>query len=920
MQRPPVPARGGHRPGRGRSAWAPAVHQQVTPDLQPALSAEAFPGLETPPPTPLTGSPGENSFSGPSSTEHSPEGPSVKPSAASFFFPKRKGFGKEGRPIEIVANYFQIVLPTNNIYHYDVEIGSVRAQGNVQPVISKNCKRRVFQLLAEQHRPALNGNLPVFDGQKNMYTRKPLGFQKMSFDVTMPEEGRDRPEVFRVSVQFAATLDLDLLRQLYNKQVTTPEVPQAVVQALDIILRYGPSTKCAVVGRSIFKLPVGEAAIGGGLELWHGYHASIRPGQWKPFVNVNTLVTAFYESGPLLTLIGKILGDRGRDLDINSMRTLSPAQVIKLNEKLRRLKVFVTHLPYRRKYTIGKVTVESANQIEFGDPPVTVAKYFASKYGRLQFPHLPCIEVGSDKKSYIPVEVCHVVEGQHYRRELDESQTSAVIRKASVPPHERFQKIQEDVRGCIAAGEPYLSHFGIRISEKPLQLSARVLPAPQVIYKDEKPVSPNNGAWELQDNQFIRPASMTCWTIVNASRRCTESELRKFVNLLLTIGRRMGMTMSEPAGCSEYRPPSDITCVLSAQREKFSNLQIVFVVLEGDGKCSPLYSTLKRAAELDLGMMTQCVREETITKKCNHATVGNVLKKVNAKLGGTNNTIPPAVRTIIFKKPVMVMGADVTHPAPTEMNRPSVAALVASVDRLAFRYIATFRIQKHDFVAKARLEVIEEMKNMAKELLLGFYRVTNCAKPEKILCYRDGVGESQFSQVQQHEVAALRAACTELEVDYQPAITFVAVQKRHHTRFMPKDRKDGCGKCGNVPPGTIVDTTITHPVHFDFFLCSHFGIQGTSRPTHYFVLWDDNSFDADALQRLTYGLCHTYARCTRSVSIPTPVYYAHHATKRAKSYLDASYRSSSNGPLPPTTFLDRSVRVCKVIENKMFFI
>ena len=51
------------------------------------------------------------------------------------------------------------------------------------------------------------------------------------------------------------------------------------------------------------------------------------------------------------------------------------------------------------------------------------------------------------------------------------------------------------------------------------------------------------------------------------------------------------------------------------------------------------------------------------------------------------------------------------------------------------------------------------------------------------------------------------------------------------------------------------------------------GIQGTSRPSHYHVLWDDNHFDADELQQLTYQLCHTYVRCTRSVSIPAPAYY-----------------------------------------------
>lgn len=33
------------------------------------------------------------------------------------------------------------------------------------------------------------------------------------------------------------------------------------------------------------------------------------------------------------------------------------------------------------------------------------------------------------------------------------------------------------------------------------------------------------------------------------------------------------------------------------------------------------------------------------------------------------------------------------------------------------------------------------------------------------------------------------------------------------------------GRGQNVPPGTTVDTEIVHPEEFDFYLCSHLGIQ-----------------------------------------------------------------------------------------------
>ena len=33
------------------------------------------------------------------------------------------------------------------------------------------------------------------------------------------------------------------------------------------------------------------------------------------------------------------------------------------------------------------------------------------------------------------------------------------------------------------------------------------------------------------------------------------------------------------------------------------------------------------------------------------------------------------------------------------------------------------------------------------------------------------------------------------------------------------------GRSGNIPAGTTVDVGITHPNEFDFYLCSHAGVQ-----------------------------------------------------------------------------------------------
>src|SRR5437868_2694164 len=114
------------------------------------------------------------------------------------------------------------------------------------------------------------------------------------------------------------------------------------------------------------------------------------------------------------------------------------------------------------------------------------------------------------------------------------------------------------------------------------------------------------------------------------------------------------------------------------------------------------------------------------------------------------------------------------------------------------------------------------------------------------------------------------AACKSLDTDYKPTITFVVIQKRHHTRFFPVDKKDS-DRTGNCFPGTVVETTITHPFEFDFYLQSHHNVQGNSRPMHYNVLYDENKFTSDSLQSLTYNLCYTFARSTRAVSLVPPV-------------------------------------------------
>ena len=232
-----------------------------------------------------------------------------------------------------------------------------------------------------------------------------------------------------------------------------------------------------------------------------------------------------------------------------------------------------------------------------------------------------------------------------------------------------------------------------------------------------------------------------------------------------------------------------------------------------------IYAEVKRVGDNVLGIPTQCVKIKQV-EDAKPQVCANLSMKINAKLGGVNHVIHPSVQ---FNY-VIIFGADVTHPSPTEKEIPSIAAVVASMDVNAAKYHARVLAQKHERSGGAQ-EIIDDLAVMVKKLLFDFYKETKGRKPKRIIFYRDGVSEGQFDQVLVHEVRAVQEACKMLEKEYHPQITFIVVQKRHHTRLFCEDMRDASGKDQNVPPGTTVDRGITHPYEFDFYLCSHYGIK-----------------------------------------------------------------------------------------------
>ncbi|XP_052739751.1 protein argonaute-2 isoform X2 [Bicyclus anynana] len=846
--------------------------------------------------------------------------------------PRRPNLGHEGRPIMLRANHFQISMPRGFVHHYDV---------NIQPdKCPRKVNREIVETMVHCYNKIFGALKPVFDGRNNLYTRDPLpiGNDRVELEVILPGEGKDR--VFRVTIKWVAQVSLFALEEALEGR--TRQIPYDAILALDVVMRHLPSMMYTPVGRSFFSSPEGYYhPLGGGREVWFGFHQSVRPSQWKMMLNIDVSATAFYKAQPVIEFMCEVLDIR----DINEQRKpLTDSQRVKFTKEIKGLKIEITHCgTMKRKYRVCNVTRRPAQmqsfplQLENGQTvECTVAKYFLDKYKmKLRYPHLPCLQVGQEHKhTYLPLEVCNIVPGQRCIKKLTDMQTSTMIKATARSAPDREREINNLVRRANFNTDLYVKEFGLTISNNMMEVRGRVLPPPKLQYGGRVSslggqALPNQGVWDMRGKQFFMGVEIRVWAIAcfAPQRTVREDALKNFTQQLQKISNDAGMPIiGQPCFCKYATGPDQVEPMFKYLKSTFVQLQLVVVVLPGK---TPVYAEVKRVGDTVLGMATQCVQAKNVNKT-SPQTLSNLCLKINVKLGGINSILVPSLRPKVFNEPVIFLGVDVTHPPAGDNKKPSIAAVVGSMDAHPSRYAATVRVQQHRMSASdiggCRQEIVHEMSSMVQELLIMFYKSTGGFKPHRIIMYRDGISEGQFIHVLQHELTAVREACIKLEAEYKPGITFIVVQKRHHTRLFCADKKEQSGKSGNIPAGTTVDLGITHPTEFDFYLCSHQGIQGTSRPSHYHVLWDDNHFGSDELQCLTYQLCHTYVRCTRSVSIPAPAYYAHLVAFRARYHLvekehdsgEGSHQSGCSEDRTPGA-MARAITVHAVTKKVMYF-
>ena len=874
-------------------------------------------------------------------------------SLADFLLPPRPDHGTEGTVIHLRTNNFKMTIDAGKkLLRYTLTLtakykkptsSGMARQPAVPPERSRK-RRQALALLFQLSDFQSIGHGIATDYGSTIITSKALPLEDdgtkdyvVIYREIEDQEPSSDPIVYTFKLSYGGLVPTtELLRYLSS----TPGDPSDftgkddAIQALNIIVARTPNFNPSIFqsgNNKFFHYPTDPNTyytLGNGLIAVRGYYSSVRTSTLRTLLNVNAQTSPFYPAINVLELIG--LHGRNDWLILEQFLHLLRVRTkyMKREDGTEVVKV-KTILGFSQQWddavdNRGKVLLDAKKRVikrrnidvkprnsreesfeckEFGNKTITIEDYFKEKYSiTLNTPQAWLLNCGTrEKPVWIPPELCEVMPGQAFRGKLSEQQTAKITLVAARGPGENARRIVNGANRVIEfqGNNPSLAAFGVRVDSKMIVIKGRILPAPPVTYGRESALTPTEASWNMRGKLFAKPIAVTKWAVLKLGG---ASISKNYADLFKNALREYGLGSEgplNPRGFESPLPGPEDANDTSVQRifntMSQAGVKMVLVILPNSSKAT--YARVKYWGDVRTGIHSVCVLEEKLNKGPQY--YANVALKFNLKSGGTNQLLPKRLG-FLNDGETMVVGIDVTHPAPKSMEgTPSIAAVVASIDEHFGQWPGSIRCQT------SKKEMVSNLNVMMQDRL-KLWITKNGRGPAKILIYRDGVSESQYKTVLEEELKQIQEACKEVYGRRpQPKITIVIVGKRHHTRFYPMNAATADNR-GNPRNGTVVDRGVTmekgcecfhspsgsvqhhesqtcrrekaafdwsfdfklvsanqvnvawqakaDSTIVDFFLQAHTALQGTAKPAHYVVILDEMKLGADELQTITHHL------------------------------------------------------------------
>uniref|UniRef100_A0A3P8SKU5 Piwi-like RNA-mediated gene silencing 1 n=1 Tax=Amphiprion percula TaxID=161767 RepID=A0A3P8SKU5_AMPPE len=392
--------------------------------------------------------------------------------------------------------------------------------------------------------------------------------------------------------------------------------------------------------------------------------------------------------------------------------------------------------------------------------------------------------------------------------------------------------IQKD---AIAQAE--LDKWGLSFDKQLLNVTGRILRG-ETIFQGSRSYeyNPMTADWarEMRGLALMQSPPLSNWLLLHTRRNYNEAQ--SLVQTLSKVSGPLGFRIQRPV-VIEYDDHQE-SLLRALQHNVGPQIQMVVVILSSNRKDK--YDSVKKYLCVDCPTPSQCVVSRTLSRPQALMTIATkIALQMACKMGGELWTVD------IPLKQLMIVGIDCYH--DTTAGKRSIGALVASLNQSMSRWFSKCVLQHRG------QEIMDGLKMALTAALKDYLKFNKCL-PSRIIVYRDGVGDGQLHSVVNYEVSQIMDSIKSIGQDYEPKLSVVVVKKRISSRFFYHNN----GNVLNPPPGTVIDTDVTRPEWYDFYIVSQAVQLGSVSPTHYNVVYDTSGLKPDHMQRLTYKLCHMY--------------------------------------------------------------
>lgn len=821
----------------------------------------------------------------------------------------------------LITNHFPITLSSKQtLFEYQI----TGLLSNIGKPLSSPKKNTIIRRLIE--------NAPLFDQHKDSFAFNNEG-KIIAWTSLTPAVPRGTIVVTGVNVDDydrtsngvpSGHFTLDVVFQKafsfeglddYVKSLNSDYEEVGASQALDILfgnhIARNLNSKTVQIGDNRF-FPTGdkqsEYDLGPkeGLIALRGFSSHISPVDGSVTLNVNTAFSAFYKQ----QTVQKYLDDLG---DKKARERLLHARVRIMYDRTKSDEADKSKdTEARRTKTITGFSKKVAKDIKFTDRnnnEISVWYHFRTSYPAVNSTSQEriCVNTGDTtpgQECWFLADQLEVLPGQIYRKLLDPNLTAKMIEFACQSPETNRKAILNsglESLGLSNGTPTLLSQAGITFGPEMMKIPFHRIPSPSIKYSNSS-AHIADGAWSTKGHKFYTTSKLIDGpvTFFVASRPQTDpsdyiSEFERCLPL-------NGIDFKHGGGGAVRRGLEHVVEPTPGSFAKhIRNVGLAVLVLPDDTASErQKYAAFRVAADQLVGKLSIVLSEKRMIEQGSKLTpyMASNMMKINTRLGNVNHRVD----AFGSMGDTLVLGADLVHPKQSNpADVPSIAALVGSIDKDFAAFYGSARRTGH------RVEIIDarSMTDMAAERIRAWRDNTkDKSLPKKILYYRDGTGQSQYGDILKQEVSAIRQAFATVQSDkathmnFQKTkvkITAVVVVKRHTTRFYPTNPSDSkLALKENCLPGTVVDSHITSPYYFDFYLQSHTIEKsmvagkpkfGSAKPTHYFVIVDENKFSQKDLQTITNSFCYNFSHSTSPVSYASPAYLADRLCDRATLYL-----------------------------------